>query len=182
MNDKLTTKILKIFFGAVALMLITSLRPKDEVVPANFFGEYILYATGDYDIKLNGKVVFEQTIETSVNGTTFSTLKLDLKNEKNGLHHIGFLISKENKSKPLNFRTYKVSKQIDGFINHFDGVFGFANINTIGKTPFFASSGKITIKQIDDRKATGYLEVTMYNSNHEKINVKGSFIANKLEQ
>lgn len=180
--DKLTTKILKIFFGVVAFILVTSSSSKGEVVPVNFFGEYTLHATGDYDIKLNGKVVFEQAIETSVNGTTFSTLKLDLKNEENGLHHIGFLISKENESKPLDSRTYKVSKQINGFINHFDGVFGFANINTIGKTPFFANSGKITIKQMDDRKVTGYLEVVMYNSNHKKINVKGSFIASRLKQ
>jgi len=146
-------------------------------------GSYDLRTTGKSNLELTGEIDFETTIETSNNGIPFSTLKLNLKNNKKEVvHSLGFLISEQNNSSQLKQGTYKVSRKIEGFLNCFDGVFGFANIKVLGELPFFARKGKITILQINDRRLRGNIDITMESPNGKQIHITGNFTAAKTRE
>ncbi len=137
-----------------------------------------LRISGDFNMALKGEVYFETALETASDGTPFSTLKLNLKNHKES-HSLGFFISKQNHSKQITMGTYKVLEHIDGFLNYFDGVFGFAHIKELGELPFFAHKGKITIFHVGKDSLRGQLAVVLENPNGQRIDVTGNFTALK---
>ncbi len=143
-------------------------------------GRYIIKSSGDFNKELKGYINFETSKERSANGKNFSTLKLYLKNEdKSPKHSLEFLISKQNQDKYIPVGSYSIVKDIDGFLNYFDGVFGFANIRDLGEAPLFAHKGKITIDHFDDNSLSGLLTVNLQSSGGKRIYVTGSFVATK---
>ena len=90
-----------------------------------------------------------------------------------------FLISKKNASHKISPGTYKVTNDSDGFLNYFEGIFGYANINESGEMPFFTNEGEIKIKYIDSKTVHGFLKLYLDNANNESIHIEGNFIAKK---
>jgi hypothetical protein len=119
-------------------------------------------------------------VETAADGTQVSTLRLTLQNSKNvTAHTLNFLISRENESRQLSTGTYKISKNIDGFLNHFDGVFGFANIGILGELPFFAEQGKITVFETGKDNMRGTIDISLKNANGNQLTLRGNFLADR---
>ncbi len=141
-------------------------------------GGYTVKVFGDRNLDLKGTTEFETVVETLADGRHLSTLKLSLKNDKSEPSHtLGFLISKENDSGQLHPGSYKISKNIDGFLNNFDVVFGFANIEVLGELPFFAERGQIIVFEIGKDNLRGNLNIALRNANGNRLIVKGNFKA-----
>lgn len=143
-------------------------------------GRYMLKSSGDFNNELKGHINFETSKEKSANGKKFSTLKLSMKNEdKSPKHSLEFLISKQNSDQYIPIGSYSIAKDIDGFLNYFDGVFGFANIKDLGEAPLFAHKGKIIIGHFDDNSLSGLLTVDLQSSVGKRVYLTGSFVATK---
>ncbi|MGB5819106.1 MAG: hypothetical protein WBG90_06440 [Saonia sp.] len=183
----LTTRIVKQSFWAAVLFICTSYTPYSRQLENSGSelsnGTYEIKLTGDFNSKLKGKIYFETATETSSNGTSYATLKLDLRNkEKDFQHSMGFLVSKQGESKKIALGRYKVAKDIDGFLNYFDGVFGFANVKRMGELPFFADKGVLAITYLDKHTMSGNIKVNLKNSKGQRVYMSGNFIALKQKQ
>lgn len=165
------------------LFLFSGIKVDNEVYsPSNvlLIGEYDLQSTGNLNKNFTGDITFETSIEKTSSGTSFSTLKLKLDDGKsNAEHMMQFLISKENSSNKMALGTYKVTKDDDGFLNYFDGVFGFANIKALGELPLFAQNGEIKIRYIDAKTVRGYMRIDLHNANGKSIHLEGGFMAKR---
>lgn len=164
--------LLPLFYGSTVHMNTSDVSTIGD-------GHYLLKTKGDRDINLQGIITFETATEQTVRGEKYNTLKLNLEDTKsiNG-HSFGFLISKSVlKADRIGKGTYKVTSNINGFLNYFDGVFGFANISAFGESPFFAKTGSITIDSITDSKVKGNLEILFENPSGETMTVSGMFVA-----
>ena len=143
-------------------------------------GRYVIKSSGDFNKELKGYINFETSKEKSANGKNFSTLKLYLKNEdKSPKHSLEFLISEQNRDKNIPVGSYSIVKDIDGFLNYFDGAFGFANIRDLGEAPLFARKGKITIYHFDENSLNGLLSVNLQSYGGKRVYLTGSFVATK---
>lgn len=146
--------------------------------PFPYHGEYNLRILGSQNQVLTGDIDFETALERSADGTAISTLNLRLRNDQKGIaHSFGFLISRQQGTKAIAKGTYRISGQIDGFFNSFDGVFAFANIEAMGELPFFAKHGNIYIADIGTESLRGSIEVKLENPEGKLLNIKGKFIA-----
>ncbi|MEA1786607.1 hypothetical protein U1E44_10930 [Arenibacter sp. GZD96] len=141
---------------------------------------YTLKATGDFSNELSGIVDFETFLEKGVSGAVFTTVKLNFKyphdTQRNALE---FLISKPYNEIKISPGSYGIAKDINGFLNCFDGAFGFANINEFGEVPFFTTKGRITLKQVSSDDLSGKIAVYLKNAAGKTIYVSGNFDANK---
>ncbi len=144
-------------------------------------GKYTLHSTGVVNTVLKGKVEFETSIKEANNGTPLSTLVLKLENSEDAHQHaMEFLISKQDMAQGLSVGTYKVAKDIEGFMDSFDGIFGYANFKAFGELPFFAKEGTITISGLHDNFLQGFLDIAMYDPDGKEITISGSFMARRL--
>ena len=168
-------------FTTFCAVLISASNVDDKVAYAeNRDGQYALQSTGNLNQSLNGLVNFETAIERTSEGIPFSTLKLKLGcNEESSYHSIEFLISKENMEEYISKGSYKISKQSDGLLHNFDGVFGFADIQELGELPFFAKDGEISIDYVDEQKLHGTINIALSNANGKSITLDGDFVALK---
>lgn len=165
----------------VPTIFISGTKLDEEAVFATWVEEgYSIEISGDLNNNLNGIVDFETAIEKTSKGISFSTLILKLDNKDSVFpHSIEFLISLENTTDIIPVGTFKVSRDHDGFLNNFEGVFGFANINVLGELPLFAQSGEIRIDHLDDTSLKGTLSIHMGNTMGKSVQINGSFIATK---
>jgi len=173
-------KTLKIsFWIMLPLLFISGTKGNQDFYVSNYFEDsYELQATGVLEQQLCGVVYFENTLQTNNQGTQFSTLSLKfISNGLSDQHSIELLISKQNQSSPIKKGKYGVSEDIEGFLNDFDGVFGFANVGSLGEEPFFAKKGKVVITQISELGLKGYMDITLKCNNGNKIFINGSFSA-----
>lgn len=163
------------------LLFLSGAKGNQDYYTANYEVEnYELEATGALEQPLGGEVYFENTLQTNMEGIPFSTLSL--KFVENGLseqHMMEFLITRQNQSSPIKKGKYGVAEDIDGFLNDFDGVFGFANVKSLGENPFFANKGEVVITEITNLRLIGYIDVTLKSANGTKIFIKGGFNAAK---
>lgn len=176
------SKIAKIVLWVlVPTLFISGTKLDNELsLPALIDEDYTIQITGNLNNNLSGEVDFETAIEKTSKGISFSTLKLKLDNIESALpHSMEFLISKENTTDLLPSGTYEVSLKEEGFLNYFDGVFGFANINAMGELPLFAQSGEIQIDYLDKTTVKGSLSIQMSNTIGKAVQIKGNFIAIK---
>jgi len=175
-------KIFKIgLLVVVSTLFISGTKLEGQLSPAILIeDDYTLRISGNINNNLSGMVNFETAIQTTSKGISFSTLKLKL-NDDEGLlpHSIEFLISKENTKDVLPVGTYNISRDQEGFLNYFDGVFGFANINALGESPLFAKSGEIQIDYLDDNTVKGTLGIAMGNTEGRYIQIQGHFRATR---
>ncbi len=176
-----THKFVRFFSWLFVFGLFFSGVDNSEVNRAFYLdGKYHLNTSGTLNKELVGDIAFEIAHKKSVKGKMYSTLQLNLKNSDDGIEHsMQFLISSVNKHKSITKGVYKVVNNIDGFINCFDGVFGFANVQLLGEEPFFANKGVITIYHLEDEKVQGYIDVKMQNQNKKYFKIKGKFQAYK---
>ncbi|WP_282160024.1 hypothetical protein [Ulvibacterium marinum] len=176
-------KVAKVgLLALLPLFLISNYRLEVPLGNPNELGsKYILEATGVVNTVFEGKVRFETSIKEANNGTFTSTLVLKLENVEEGHQHaVEFLISRQDSPNELPVGTYKVTKNIEGFMDSFDGIFGYANFKALGELPFFAKQGTITISGLHDDFLQGSLEITMYNADEQEITISGSFVASPL--
>lgn len=143
-------------------------------------GTYCLKARGDLRTQLQGEVSFESVLEEQAYGRKYAVLKLHLTNAGTETpHSFGFLISREATSSPFTVGTYKIARNIHGFLDYFDGVFGFANISSLGEQPLFTSQGWVTIEQIDAEALAGTLTISMLNEHGKSLDISGDFRATR---
>lgn len=175
-------KILSIYFLSFFLSSGTKVENKPYSFNKNtLVGKYHLQSGSNYNNNFMGDIIFETAIKKTSSGKSFSILKLELKGDKYTTDHtMRFLISKENQTNKIRQGTYKVNKDIDGFLNYFDGVFGFANIKSMGELPLFAENGKIIISYVDDEVVEGIIQIDLYNKNKKSIHIEGAFIAKQI--
>jgi hypothetical protein len=98
-------------------------------------------------------------------------------NENKDTHSLGFLICDQDNAKEIQRGSYKVPGKIEGFLNYFDGVFGFANIKALGEQPFFAESGRIVIADVGSVILHGKIDVQLENPEGKRLSIKGNFTA-----
>lgn len=168
-------------FCICCVFLLSEAKVSSKVFyPEDSFGKHALQSAVNLDQYYDGEVNFETILETDRNNHTRSILKLKLVCKDNGFDDsIEFLISKENTTKQISQGSYLVSKDSRGFLRNFDGVFAFANINSLGELPFFAKSGEVRIDFADDSTVKGTVNVNLRNANGKSINLEGDFVALK---
>ncbi|MGB5269960.1 hypothetical protein [Eudoraea sp.] len=143
-------------------------------------GSYVLNVVGESAFQLHGIINFETAIKRSSKGKEYTILKLNLSDgQEFPGHSLGFFLSKPYQSLKIADGRHKISGNIEGFLNYFDGVFGFANINQFGESPFFAKNGAITIDKVDDNILQGGINVVFENPNKGSIEINGNFNALK---
>lgn len=164
--------------GFLGLLPIWFVAPEPARMLEQEAGRYELRASGTLQIMLKGNISFVQEFEESREGKPYTTLTLDLQPDPaQPLHSLGIIISESNGRMPLQQGNYKVGQKIDGFLNCFEGVFGYANISPLGELPFFAESGVVSLHSVDSRGLKGSLEMNLRNSAGERIALSGSFSA-----
>ncbi len=141
-------------------------------------GTYDLHANGEEDINLLGSVSFEHIQEKKKNGHTYSVVKLHLAGSgKRSPHTLGFIIAMDGENQSIEKGIYRFNSDIDGFLAHFEGAFGFASINAYGEQPFFAKEGKLTIGHVANESLSGSLAISMVNADGETLHLGGDFNA-----
>ncbi len=169
-----------ILLGFLPLLCISSIN-SDRGAEKDFVEEYGLrMVTEDTIQELEGTMSFEHAVENFKDGQYFNSLKLRLNcNSVEIPNNVEFTIAKENKISKLSIGHYKVNP-IDGFINHFDGIFGVANISSMGERPFFSADGTIRILKIEDNSVMGRMNMTLSNGDGSTIKIVGKFEAELL--
>ncbi|MGB5498661.1 MAG: hypothetical protein WBM77_07005 [Maribacter sp.] len=163
------------------LLFISGTKGSQDSYRSNYSeGRYELQVSGALEQQLCGVVYFENTLETNNQGIPFATLSLMfIENESLDQHSMELLISKQNQSNPIKKGKYGVAEKIEGLLNDFDGVFGFANLGSIGEEPFFAKQGKVVITKITELGLKGYLDITLNCNKGTRIFINGSFSATR---
>ncbi|MGB3150274.1 MAG: hypothetical protein WBB27_06380 [Maribacter sp.] len=167
-----------VFLGLLPLFLISSIG-SDRGASAEFINvDYLWMVSGNSKQQLNGKMSFKSTTENVNDGKYFNTLKLKFDGVSDQiLNVVEFTISKEDKTHGISIGNYKVNP-IDGFINHFDGVFGVVNINLLGERPFFSTGGNIYISRIGKSGVSGNLNMLLSNGDGRTVEISGNFKTN----
>ena len=166
--------------GLLPLLCISSIDSDQGVAQDFAENNWLRMVTEDTIQELEGKMSFEHIVENFKDGQYFNSLKLRLSSSSGEIpNDVEFIISKENKISRLPIGHYKVNP-IDGFINHFDGVFGVANINSMGERPFFAANGTIHILKIESNNVAGRMNMTLSNGDGSTIKIVGKFEAELL--
>lgn len=175
-----TLKSLKFGFWILLPLFLVSNTGIDSNfwVSNNFEGSYDLQVTGAVNERFLGSVHFETTLESTNQEVPFSNLSLKFtNNDLHNEHSLEFLISKQNTQHLISIGKYEISENIDGLLDDFDGVFGFANVRMLGEKPFFTDKGKIVITQMSDKALRGYVSVSLVSMQGDAIYLKGSFHA-----
>ena len=176
--SRIFIKLIKIgLFALMPLFLTSSAKVEDTILLEK---GYSLQVTGVLNQELKGTMSYETDIKITTGGTSFSTLELKLSNDLGEIRHsMGFLISQQAQSNTISVGTYNVAESIDGFLNDFDGVFGFADLDVMSDLPFFAQKGEIIITDLGKNKLEGSMVITLRNSNGKLIKVNGDFLARR---
>jgi len=173
-------KSLKVGLWVVLTLIFTSSssieeKPDKKILAA---GSYMLNIAGERQLKLEGIINFETTKKCSPKGKEYAIIKLILNdNQELPGHSLEFILSKQYQSMNIGHGRHEISENIEGFLNYFDGVFAFANINQFGELPFFAKNGAITIDDINDRIIKGSINVVFENPNDKIVGLNGEFSA-----
>ena len=144
-------------------------------------GRYDLVAKASESIELLGNVSFQSIRNVSVNGEESQKLQLSFhSDEGKDMHNITVYFTGLDSTSPLNKGTYYITKNISGFLNDFNGVFGFADIHLLGELPYFARKGKIRITAIDENNVKGRLDLELKNNTGHIVEVSGDFVASNV--
>ncbi len=179
-----TFKTLKTsFWILLPLFLISNTKAEHEInLSGNIEGTYELKVTGALEEQFKGVVYFETKVGSNNRGIPMSTLILRLGNKDSSYQHsMEFFISKKNHSGSISTGLYEVPEYIEGFLNNFDGVFGFANVKALGEEPLFARKGKIVITSRTDKRVEGDMNMAFRDINGKKMYVRGNFSAFKKD-
>lgn len=141
-------------------------------------GSYDLKVQGRETMKLLGTASYASVPAVSDKGRNTQKFQLRLVGEnKKETHSITIYFTGLESSDPLKKGTYYITQNISGFLNNFEGVFGFADIHLYGELPFFAKRGTIQISNSDERNLEGRLDLELKNNAGEVVEVSGDFAA-----
>ena len=163
--------------GLLPLLFISSIG-SDQGSNTDFIeNKSLRIFTGESWQELKGDMSFLSSAESFRDGRFLNSLKLRLNDTSGKIPNVvEFVLSKESKTDVLPVGNYRVN-HIDGFIGHFDGVFGVANINSLGERPFFATDGTIHITQIEKNGIEGNVNMVLSNGDGRIIKISGFFEA-----
>tara|TARA_R110002051_G_C8698331_1_gene494017 strand:+ start:648 stop:1196 length:549 start_codon:yes stop_codon:yes gene_type:complete len=172
-------KSLKLFFfGFIPLFLLSSGSKPTLEYPALKSGSCNFNVTGKYNFKIEGIASFENNIQLDERGNNHNELILNfVTNNNDKVQTIGFVIASNKIAQKKTFTGFYRIKTLNGLINGFDGVYGFADVNGLNELPFFIKTGGIIIIKNHEDTIDGNLEVQFKNANGESLNIKGSFSA-----
>lgn len=155
---------------------IQSLRLNDVISLEE--GAYEISALGDIPLNLEGSVFVNIDEVVLEDGKSYTTMNLKLEGDGEVERHLlEIYIADPEISRPFTKRTYAVTENIQGFINDFRGVFGFADIDRFGELPFFTKKGQISIFHTDHKRMAGNLKLTLMNTLGRTIELEGDFTA-----
>ena len=141
-------------------------------------GTFQLNSTGAANTLLEGNSFFEQDEVISRKGRLLSILKLNFRDNRDPRDiPIQFLISVDTDKQKISTGKYNISRYISGFVNNFDGVFGYANLSILGEKPFFTRKGQLVITEKSQDLISGTLDVILEDLNGESLHLQGSFSA-----
>ena len=157
-------------------MLLMSSSSKEFNGNTTLQNETYLFGTPGVFYKESKVVVEFETIEKkSLIGDVTSVLKLYMRNGIGDTpFKMEFLIAKENVPNGIGEGNYVVNS-IDGFLSHFDGVFGVVNLEMVEEKPFFAKNGNIRITALDNNNIKGKINMQFSNEYGKTIEVYGAF-------
>ena len=141
-------------------------------------GDFELVASGSSQMDLNGMAAFKTVNTISSDGDVYQQLKLIFSDPTDpGKHNITIYFTKPDVADHLERGTYYITENISGFINDFEGVFGFADIGKMGELPYFTKKGQIRISASDENNIAGRLKLVLKNNLGEIVEVRGDFVA-----
>lgn len=165
------------FWLLVPLLFISNADEGPVATPNRFAGNYSIMVSGAIEQALHGRVYFKNNADAP-----HSSLSLKFKNrELENAHMMEFIISAQEQSRELASGKYEVAKNIDGLLNGFDGVFGYACIKRTGEKPFFATRGNVVITKRSDIDLKGNISVNLVDSKGKNIFINGDFHAIRHE-
>ncbi len=146
--------------------------------PSIAAGTCQLKSTGAVNTVLHGEAAFIQDEVISHNGSLLATLKLNFMAGKDASDYpIQFLISVDTDHRAITTGKYNISRYISGFIDDFDGVFGYANLSMLGETPFFTRKGQLVITDKSEDAINGTLDVVLEDVQGKALHLQGNFSA-----
>ncbi len=142
-------------------------------------GEYFLRTSGPLNTEFKGKIEFEEG-EKIHNGIVINNLGLSFKglDDRNSTM-LQFLISRKAEQGTIPKGTYTISSNKGGFLNNFNGIFGYADVKALGEKPYIARKGSLVIKDKDLESLSGTLKVRLEDINGQSLYIEGYFIATK---
>jgi len=168
--------------GLLVLLPLVLISNHGEEIPLekseSLHGAYHIHTLGDSPIDFSGSAVYENAFAKNINGPSWSTLTIKFEDNSVGNQYaMELFISKKVSSEELSTGTYKVSRDIKGFVGNFNGVFGYANLKKLGELPYFTKQGAIHISRIGNGFLEGSMEMLMNNTEGEEISLYGHFRA-----
>ncbi len=127
---------------------------------------------------MDGKVTYENVVGYTQKGMPYTSVSLKFTDENgDGDQRMEFLIKEMNSQQGLRTGEYRLPDHINGFLNNYEGVFGYADITFFGEEPLFTEKGKLVITEIDQCELKGYLNVVFRDLKGKEVLVKGDFHA-----
>ncbi|MEE9363970.1 MAG: hypothetical protein V3U92_15320 [Cellulophaga sp.] len=162
-------------FIAVPLLFISNGKVPDFTEEKNSL--FYTYTLNDKKIKskIEGDFIYEMTTEKSNKGELFSVVRLKMKNRQKS--NAEFVISKPIKANKNSLGTYLVINSDEGFLNSFNGVFGYVNFTEFEKEFFFTKKGGMTIAKTTNNNMFGKIKLTLKNNKGTVLQMAGDFIA-----
>ena len=163
--------------AAIALCFTSYISPK-ELFTAGKVSEnssYHIHTDEELCLVLNGKSSFKNEVKLRKDGLQYS-LRLQFSG-MDGDHLFGFLVSEKNNANKITQGSYSISEKVNSFLNDFEGVFGYANMDVLGEYPLFAKEGTLTIWKVDSHRICGTVSVVFESNEGKKIRLKGNFIS-----
>ncbi len=175
-------KPMKTAFWFFMPFLFISNPDMDLNVPSNGNPQgFVQYTNEPFEELLEGNATFEVKTGATDQGATYSSISLRFDDEGKGQEHMmGFLIKKTDSQEQLAIGEYRLSGHINGFLDNFDGVFGYADAKSLKGGPLFMEKGKLVITRMDEFNIYGYLDVVFMDNSNGELFVKGDFRAVSL--
>ncbi|RRQ49867.1 hypothetical protein DZC72_04585 [Maribacter algicola] len=122
---------------------------------------------------LPSQLDFGLAVEESDAGTLFNKWTLVFSDVEDK-SKIELVMRGKNTGSDLNQGAFEVHK-VEGFLNGFEGIFGYFIHKDFGEKPFFADSGIVRIFRLDNNRIEGYMDVTLVNDYGRTIRISDSF-------
>lgn len=100
----------------------------------------------------------------------------------NSRHDLGFIIPLTQQQIIKQDDVFTVASEIDGFINKFESVFGYANFEDKKASLYFTDNGSIKIMKITDAGINGQMNMVLKDSRGKSLELRGNFNALPLPQ
>lgn len=152
-----------VFLGIMPLLLISSSGNKMDLVLNQDISENLIPTYIDFEMDMG-------EIDSVVKYKKLTLLFSDEENHGT----IELVVSAKNGNTDFSEGDFIVQK-IDGFLNGFEGVFGYFTHKDFGEKPFFANSGFVKISRLDNNHIQGQMDITLVNDYGRTIRISDTF-------